>query len=146
MPQNTPNPDQGELHKAKASPQTRLSPIWIVPLVAVIIGLWLVYDNSSSRGTLVTLTMESAEGIEAGSTLIRSRNVEIGRVQSVRLSDDLSHAVMVARISGVSASQKFQTGNNAAVTSTSSAPGSGASRPSSNSSPSSFSSSFFSSS
>ena len=66
--------------------------------MAVIIGLWLVYDNYSSRGTMVTLTMDSAEGIEAGSTLIRSRNVEIGRVQSVRLSDDLSHAVMMAQI------------------------------------------------
>ncbi|PJX14517.1 mammalian cell entry protein [Halomonas sp. 141] len=95
----TPNTDtDNELHRAKASRQTRLSPIWIVPLVAVIIGLWLVYDNYTSRGTLITLTMSNAEGIEAGSTLIRSRNVEIGRVQSVRLSDDLSQAVMTARI------------------------------------------------
>ncbi len=95
----TPNTDtDNELHRAKASRQTRLSPIWIVPLVAVVIGLWLVYDNYTSRGTLITLTMSNAEGIEAGSTLIRSRNVEIGRVQSVRLSDDLSQAVMTARI------------------------------------------------
>ncbi len=86
------------LSKAKTSRQTRLSPIWVVPIVAIAIGLWLVYDNYSSRGTQVTLTMESAEGIEAGNTLIRSRNVEIGRVQSVRLSDDLSHAVLTARI------------------------------------------------
>ncbi|RUR32782.1 intermembrane transport protein PqiB [Vreelandella andesensis] len=99
---STPNKpdtnDNNDLHRAKSSPQTRLSPIWIVPIVAVVIGLWLVYDNYTSRGTLVTLTMDSAEGIEAGSTLIRSRNVEIGRVQNVRLSDDLSHAVMTARI------------------------------------------------
>ena len=87
-----------DLNKAKTSRQTRLSPIWVVPIVAIAIGLWLVYDNYSSRGTLVTLTMESAEGIEAGNTLIRSRNVEIGRVQSVSLSDDLSHAVLTARI------------------------------------------------
>ncbi|AQU82551.1 MAG: intermembrane transport protein PqiB [Halomonas sp.] len=91
-------PEENDLHRAKTSPQTRLSPIWIVPIVAVIIGMWLVYDTYSSRGTLVTLNMDSAEGIEAGSTLIRSRSVEIGRVQSVRLSDDLSHAVMTARI------------------------------------------------
>ncbi|MWJ26609.1 intermembrane transport protein PqiB [Halomonas sp. ZH2S] len=91
--------DESSLHRAKLSPQTRLSPIWIVPLVALIIGLWLVYDNYTSRGTLITLTMDSAEGIEAGSTLIRSRNVEVGRVQEVRLSDDLSHAVITARIS-----------------------------------------------
>ncbi|UXZ55748.1 intermembrane transport protein PqiB [Halomonas sp. 7T] len=98
-PQQKPTPsEENNLHRAKSSPQTRLSPIWIVPIVAVIIGMWLVYDNYSSRGTLVTLNMENAEGIEAGSTLIRSRNVEIGRVQSVRLSDDLSHAVLTARI------------------------------------------------
>jgi len=97
-PKKADTNDNNDLHRAKSSPQTRLSPIWIVPIVAVVIGLWLVYDNYASRGTLVTLTMDSAEGIEAGSTLIRSRNVEIGRVQNVRLSDDLSHAVMTARI------------------------------------------------
>ncbi|RUR30469.1 intermembrane transport protein PqiB [Vreelandella nanhaiensis] len=90
--------EEPDLNKAKPSRQTRLSPIWIVPIVAIIIGLWLVYDNYTSRGTLITLTMNNAEGIEAGNTLIRSRNVEIGRVQSVQLSDDLSHAVITARI------------------------------------------------
>ncbi|MBR9926977.1 MAG: intermembrane transport protein PqiB [Gammaproteobacteria bacterium] len=97
-PKNAETSENNDLHRAKSSPQTRLSPIWIVPIVALVIGLWLAYDNYASRGTLVTLTMDSAEGIEAGSTLIRSRNVEIGRVQNVRLSDDLSHAVMTARI------------------------------------------------
>ncbi|MBZ5488213.1 intermembrane transport protein PqiB [Halomonas aquamarina] len=87
-----------DLNKARPSRQTRLSPIWIVPIVAIIIGLWLVYDNYTSRGTTITLTMNNAEGIEAGNTLIRSRNVEIGLVQSVQLSDDLSHAVITARI------------------------------------------------
>ncbi|TVU88844.1 intermembrane transport protein PqiB [Vreelandella titanicae] len=96
---SNPSPTNGQdLNKAKTSRQTRLSPIWVVPIVAIAIGLWLVYDNYASRGTQVTLTMESAEGIEAGNTLIRSRNVEVGRVQSVRLSDDLSHAVLTARI------------------------------------------------
>lgn len=95
---NTDPINDQELNKAKISHQTRLSPIWVVPIIAIAIGLWLVYDNYASRGTQVTLTMESAEGIEAGNTLIRSRNVEVGRVQSVRLSDDLSHAVLTARI------------------------------------------------
>lgn len=97
VPSNEPQSDSS-LHRAKPSPQTRLSPIWIVPIVALVIGLWLVYDNYSSRGAVITLTMENAEGIEAGNTLIRSRNVEIGRVQSVQLSDDLSQAVLRARI------------------------------------------------
>ncbi|MBP5980119.1 MAG: intermembrane transport protein PqiB [Halomonas sp.] len=100
MGNDTPvnNEQEPDLNKAKPSRQTRLSPIWIVPIVAIIIGLWLVYDNYTSRGTLITLTMNNAEGIEAGNTLIRSRNVEIGLVQNVQLSEDLSSAVITARI------------------------------------------------
>ncbi|PMR74911.1 intermembrane transport protein PqiB [Billgrantia endophytica] len=87
-----------DMHRARPTPQTRLSPIWIVPIVAIVIGLWLVYDNYRSRGPLITLTMDNAEGVEAGSTLIKSRNVEIGRVERVQLSDDLTHTVITARM------------------------------------------------
>ncbi|WP_254274877.1 intermembrane transport protein PqiB [Halomonas sp. 3H] len=88
-----------DLHRAKASPQARFSPIWIVPIVAILIGAWLVYDNYRSRGPQVTLVMSNAEGIEAGSTLIKTRNVEVGRVERVNLSEDLSTAVITARMS-----------------------------------------------
>lgn len=84
--------------RATVARQSRLSPIWIIPIIALLIGLYLLHDHYSSRGVMITLTMETADGIEAGTTLIRSRNVEIGRVESVRLSDDLSEAVMTARI------------------------------------------------
>ncbi|GHE19684.1 intermembrane transport protein PqiB [Halomonas urumqiensis] len=101
MSAETPRDDASErdLNRAKASPQTRISPIWIVPIVAILIGVWLVYDNYSSRGPQITLIMTNAEGIEAGSTLIKTRNVEVGRVERVNLSDDLSTAVITARMS-----------------------------------------------
>ncbi|MCE9681549.1 intermembrane transport protein PqiB [Halomonas alkalisoli] len=98
MSETPRDPDSRELHRAKPSPQARLSPIWIVPIVAIVIGLWLVYDNYRSRGPLITLTMSNAEGIEAGSTLIKTRNVEVGRVERVQLSDDLTHTVISARM------------------------------------------------
>ncbi len=79
--------------------QARLSPIWIVPVVALLIGVWLVYDNVSSSGPLITLEIEDAEGIEAGTTLIKLRNVEVGMVERVRLSEDLSHTLITARMS-----------------------------------------------
>ncbi|WP_136254347.1 intermembrane transport protein PqiB [Onishia niordana] len=85
--------------RASISRHTRLSPIWIVPIVAMLIGLWLFYDDYASRGPQITLIMSNAEGIEAGSTLIKTRNVEIGRVEEVRLSDDLSHIRVIARMS-----------------------------------------------
>lgn len=99
---DSPRPDDAperEMHRAKASPQTRLSPIWIVPIVAILIGAWLVYDNYRGRGPQITLVMSSAEGIEAGSTLIKTRNVEVGRVERVNLSEDLSTVVITARMS-----------------------------------------------
>lgn len=97
-PRGEAAPDQ-DLHRAKPSPQARFSPIWIVPIVAILIGLWLVYDNYRSRGPQVTLVMANAEGIEAGSTLIKTRNVQVGRVERVQLSEDLSTAVITARMS-----------------------------------------------
>ncbi|MDL4863469.1 intermembrane transport protein PqiB, partial [Halomonas elongata] len=90
--------DRDDEHRAHTSRQARLSPIWIVPIVALLIGAWLVYDNYASRGPLITLTMDSADGIEAGSTLIKTRNVEIGQVESVSLSDDQSRVIIKARM------------------------------------------------
>lgn len=92
QPQNT------DLHKATTLKASRLSPIWIIPVVAALIGAWLVVDSYLHTGPLVTLTISNAEGIEAGKTRIKTRNVDIGRVEEVKLSDDLSHALIMARI------------------------------------------------
>lgn len=88
-----------EPSRAERKSQRSLSPIWIVPLVAILIGIWMIYDNFSKLGPSITLITENAEGIEAGKTLIKTRNVEVGRVEKVNLSDDLQHAVITARMS-----------------------------------------------
>ncbi|MCC4264237.1 intermembrane transport protein PqiB [Oceanimonas baumannii] len=88
-----------ESSRAERKTQRSLSPIWIVPLVAVLIGAWMIYDNLSKLGPSITLIMDNAEGIEAGKTLIKTRNVEVGRVEKVNLSDDLQHAVITAHMS-----------------------------------------------
>lgn len=88
-----------DLVRAERRPQRSLSPIWIVPLVALLIGAWMIYDNLSKLGPSITLIMDNAEGIEAGKTLIKTRNVEVGRVEKVSLSDDLNHAEITARMS-----------------------------------------------
>ncbi|OYD21212.1 intermembrane transport protein PqiB [Oceanimonas baumannii] len=88
-----------EPSRAERKPQRSLSPIWIVPLVAILIGIWMIYDNFSKLGPSITLITDNAEGIEAGKTLIKTRNVEVGRVEKVNLSDNLQHAVITARMS-----------------------------------------------
>ena len=79
--------------------QRSFSPIWIVPIVALLIGAWMLYDNISKLGPSITLIVDNADGIEAGKTLIKTRNVEVGKVEKVSLSNDLKNAVLVARMS-----------------------------------------------
>lgn len=83
--------------------------VWLLPLVAALIGGWLVYKTISERGPEVTITFKSADGISAGKTRIKHKDVEIGKVESVRLSDDFSHVVVKARL--VQGTESYLTGN-----------------------------------
>jgi paraquat-inducible protein B len=54
-----------------AHERTRLSVVWIIPIVAAAAGLWVAVTRILSEGPDVTITLSSAEGIEAGNTRIR---------------------------------------------------------------------------
>ncbi|NIF20652.1 intermembrane transport protein PqiB [Candidatus Pantoea multigeneris] len=76
----------------------RWSPVWIVPIVTLLIGGWILYWHFSHLGPEVTLITENAEGIEAGKTTIKSRSVDVGVVESAVLTDDLHHVEIKARL------------------------------------------------
>ncbi len=76
----------------------RLSPVWIIPIVAAVLGLWLVWQHFSSQGPLVEVRFETAEGIVAGKTAVQCRSVEVGMVESVRLAEDMKGVVTMVRI------------------------------------------------
>lgn len=78
--------------KARRGRARRISSIWLVPAVALAIGVWMAYDTISSRGALITLSMRDAEGLEAGQTLVKVKEVAVGRVEAVNLSDDFTRA------------------------------------------------------
>jgi paraquat-inducible protein B len=58
------------------------------------IGGWLVYKAISEKGPVITISFETAEGLEAGKTKIKYKDVDIGVVNKIRLSDDLSHVIL----------------------------------------------------
>lgn len=68
--------------------------VWIVPILALAIGAWLLGKSVWQQGPTITLQFKSAEGIEANKTRIRHKSVDIGVVKRVQLSDD-TKAVMV---------------------------------------------------
>ena len=76
----------------------RISIVWLVPLVAVVIGGWLVYKALSEKGPTITITFKSADGLEAGKTKIKYKDVELGLVNSIVLSKDLSQVIVTAEL------------------------------------------------
>ncbi|WP_437609028.1 intermembrane transport protein PqiB [Erwinia sp. V71] len=76
----------------------RWSPVWIVPIVTILIGAWILFYHFSHQGPEVTLITTNAEGIEGGKTAIKSRSVDVGVVESAVLSDDLHHVEIKARL------------------------------------------------
>ncbi|PWB35092.1 mammalian cell entry protein [Pseudomonas sp. SDI] len=65
-----------------------ISLVWIVPIVAVLVGLSLVVHNLLQEGPSITLTFKTGAGLTANKTEVRYRNVVIGHVTDVGLSDD----------------------------------------------------------
>ncbi|MGI5309354.1 intermembrane transport protein PqiB [Rheinheimera sp. WS51] len=83
---------------AKVSSIKQWSPIWFVPLAAILVGCWMLYNNFQQQGALLTLVAENAEGIIANKTQIKSRSVDVGQVVSVELSEDLKQVIIKARM------------------------------------------------
>jgi paraquat-inducible protein B len=71
----------------------RGSLIWLVPVLAALVGLSLVIHNWLQAGPDITVSFQSAEGLAAGKTPVKYKNVVIGRVKKIRLSADRSHVV-----------------------------------------------------
>lgn len=77
---------------------SRVSLVWLLPLAAVLFALFILWRSYVDRGPLVEISFESAGGVEAGETKIRRRDVNVGTVEAVRLSDDLNSVVIEARL------------------------------------------------
>jgi paraquat-inducible protein B len=72
----------------------RLSAIWLLPIVAVAIGAWLAWDTLSKEGPTITITFETAEGLQAGQSQLKFRDIVLGTVKTLALSDDHSHVLV----------------------------------------------------
>ena len=84
--------------RAVVKPKISVSIIWIVPLVALLIGGWLAYKAVTEKGPTITITFKSAEGLEAGKTKIKFKDVEVGKVEKIRLGSDLSQVMVTAQL------------------------------------------------
>jgi len=69
----------------------RISVIWIIPIIAIAIGVWLAWDTFSKEGPTITITFETAEGLQAGQSQLKFRDITLGTVKRLDLSKDHAH-------------------------------------------------------
>ncbi|WP_313686310.1 MlaD family protein, partial [Pantoea sp.] len=84
MQQETPTtPTSANLRNKR-----KISPFWLLPIIALLIAAWLLWTNYQERGTIITINFQTADGIVPGRTPIRYQGVEVGTVQGIVLSND----------------------------------------------------------
>lgn len=98
MAEGVPEAELTDIPEARAEsrPRRRLPLVWIVPLVAVLVGGWLAVKTILAQGPTATITFRTAEGLEVGKTKIRFKDVEIGVVKDIKLSPDHTGVIVTA--------------------------------------------------
>jgi paraquat-inducible protein B len=84
--------------RALSKKRTRLSLVWIIPIVAAVIGVWVAVTRILAEGPKITIVFQTAEGLEAGKTKIHYNGVDVGTLTAIRLSDDHQHVITTAQM------------------------------------------------
>ena len=93
-----------EMKHAKPAPEAqidtkrRFSIIWVVPIIALLIGGGLIFKAQSAKGPTITITFENADGLTADKTKIKFKDVEIGTVTHIDMGKDLANIVVTAEL------------------------------------------------
>ncbi|AWB32444.1 PqiB family protein [Orrella marina] len=72
--------------------------VWLIPIAAAFIGLSIIWHEMSNRGPRITITFQSASGLEEGKTQIRYRDVVVGVVDDIRLSENRDQVLVRAQL------------------------------------------------
>jgi len=96
----TENADLSNVPEATPVPKRRgrISAVWIVPIIAALVGVGIVVQQRLNEGPTITISFRTAEGIEPGKTTIKYKDVNIGKVTEVALSKDYSKILVTAQM------------------------------------------------
>ena len=98
MSDTSQGPEFPNLPSVITKAQRRWAPqlIWIIPIVAILVGLGLMYKAVIDHGPTITVAFKSGDGLIAGKTNAKYKEVDIGLVKTVILSED--HQQVLATI------------------------------------------------
>jgi paraquat-inducible protein B len=96
-----PEPGQGQVQapaQATVRRGRRVSIVWAIPIITLLLGGYLVWDTLSKRGPTITIQFKAGEGLVAGQSHIKHLDVDLGQVTRVVLSPDASHVEVTAEM------------------------------------------------
>lgn len=101
-----------ELPEALTAPRSRISLVWLIPVVALLIGGWLGYQAYLEQGPIIEIQFKSAEGLQKDKTKVKLKGVDIGTVKNIEpevVEDELRYILVTAELDP--GSKKFLTEN-----------------------------------
>jgi paraquat-inducible protein B len=99
MPDNDPSLPQVPEAIAVPKKRTRLSLVWVIPIVAAAAGVWIAVTKILEKGPEITIVFSSADGLEANKTKVNYNGLNIGTLTSVKLAEDHKHVIATAAMS-----------------------------------------------
>ncbi len=84
--------------KARKTADLNFSPIWILPILALAITIWLIVRVTLDSKIPITIEMSTAEGIVVGKTQLKFRGIRAGVVSNIELTDDLTRVIIHADV------------------------------------------------
>lgn len=66
------------------------SKIWIVPIVALLVGIWLGYQQYLNRPVTVFVNFASGDGIVVGKTEVKFEGIKVGTIKDMVVQDDMT--------------------------------------------------------
>ena len=88
----------GQDVEAHVQPRRWFVWVWVVPIVAAALVAWLALRALVDRGPEITIEFKAAEGLQAGQTKVQHRDVDVGTVESLELTKDMSRVIVHARM------------------------------------------------
>lgn len=93
-------PELSDIPEAVPEPRKRFSLqlVWLIPIVAAIIGGTLAVKTYLQKGPTITISFKTGEGLEAGKTKVKYKDVEVGLVKDVTITRDITHVIATVEL------------------------------------------------
>lgn len=94
----TPQPATAVRKTAARAAQAGISLVWLVPILALVVTLGVAWNAYAGRGTLISVNFRDATGVIPGETALKFREITVGKVESVRFTENLSSVIVNIRV------------------------------------------------